>query len=234
MRFNRQSFTLIELLVVVAIIAILAALLLPALSQAREKAKQAACMNNLKQCGIGYHLYADDNAGWMMPNGGALYWTTSGYLNRSWDYSMRTLGYITATNSFICPSQLKELNVYSEGWCYGGFLNDACCVSAMMKLYGSYGNASANWTTVTPQRMILLIDSVRGSGTLYDGRQFFAAWCDDPSRAVHCRHSRRANALLADGHVEALSKAELISASGGQYKYGGNWAPAYPNNVVEQ
>ncbi len=70
--FNRSlpgAFTLVELLVVIAIIAILAALLLPALTQAKQKAQGAFCLNNQKQLIVATHLYAGDNNDGLLPDG---------------------------------------------------------------------------------------------------------------------------------------------------------------------
>ena len=62
---TRRAFTLIELLVVLAIIAVLAAILLPSLSASKEKAKQMVCMNNLRQVIFGYNAYAEENDDWI-------------------------------------------------------------------------------------------------------------------------------------------------------------------------
>jgi len=76
----RHGFTLIELLVVIAILAILAALLLPALSKAKDRARNIICMNNLKQLNDCLHLYVTDNNDYFVPNNSiaSFYMTTNG------------------------------------------------------------------------------------------------------------------------------------------------------------
>ena len=72
----QSKFTLVELLVVIAIIAIMAAMLLPALSKAKDMAKGSVCISNLKQIGTGVAQYTDDWNGWVYPNSGnAPLWT---------------------------------------------------------------------------------------------------------------------------------------------------------------
>ncbi len=78
---RKAPFTLIELLIVVAVIAVLAALLLPALSQAKESARQAMCLSHQKQCYLALQLYADDHSGailtsWTCEDGRIIHWPT--------------------------------------------------------------------------------------------------------------------------------------------------------------
>ena len=88
-----RGFTLIELLVVIAIIAILAAILLPALAAAKAKAQRAQCLNNLRQCGLGFPEYAVDHNNQLPPAGWASGANTGPTYQVSWDsYINRYIG----------------------------------------------------------------------------------------------------------------------------------------------
>ena len=99
----KKGFTLIELLVVIAIIAILAAILFPVFARAREKARQASCMSNEKQIGLGFAMYAQDydeklTCCWI---GDA--WNSTAVGNYAWCDVLQP--YVKNTQLFVCPSR---------------------------------------------------------------------------------------------------------------------------------
>ena len=148
---NSKMFTLIELLVVIAIIAILAAILMPALSQARERGKMATCTNNLKQIGLIYQNYADNNKdmpvpGWSkMLEGKSRYWPEhlmiTGYLGpRSTKYNKSMIGKISG-NYFVCPSDSTP--EYAPG--YGWFVSYGTNAAVTLGMNGAwFGHSHVN------------------------------------------------------------------------------------------
>jgi len=192
------GFTLLEILVVIAIISILAAMLMPALQKAREKARQGVCMSNLKQIYLATMMYASDNDGYLPPNR-AVYplnppstyrWHGilgyHGYIKPS--ESSGLLGYIPLKSAVVCPTGVGLGEIYNSG--QGWWSNYVANVNIFPVTSRKLG------TCKRPSETLMICDGKSDRTTV--SRDW---WSD---RASY-RHSGGINILYVDGHVKWLN-----------------------------
>ncbi len=112
---RRFGFTLIELLVVIAIIAILAALLLPALSSAKQRGRTIQCVSNLHQISLAMRLYADDSNGLYPESGETIAWNQLDVNTLKASWMQQLISYMKNTNAYHCPSDTHSSYSYFNG-----------------------------------------------------------------------------------------------------------------------
>ncbi len=199
---RRSGFTLIELLVVIAIIAILAAMLLPALSKAREAGRNAVCVNNMHQMGMAFALYADDYDGFMPagdPHG-------PGDPSTIWLWKQRnnvTTGliypYVKSRDVYLCPTDKYHGTRIAGRRAHRLY-------SYSVNVYTLYHNGRVARMTdwVQPSNTMLLMEEAYNS-PINDGYVVSGPGTLD---ILAYRHNNKGNLCMGDFHVESMTKQQ--------------------------
>ena len=196
---NRKGFTLIELLVVIAIIAILAAILFPVFARAREKARQASCMSNLKQFGLALYMYAQDYDEKLPPHTD----DDPGGLPINWRYYIIILRLTPYTKNYQilnCPSDNGwTVPADAAGGRWSSYDYNTAC--------GNGGAPDALFHD--PAGTVVFFDGQEGDGGVEDdGDRPY----QDPDKAAYTRHNDGMNVMYYDGHVKWMRPTALTPA----------------------